>query len=260
MVLTGLQEITPEIIFSDSISSSPVIPLTGFGFRLSISATINGDDMWPGISTTLPIPPDIGERMQIVSTSASDSVAGTGIRTIQIHYLDNIGNPQEETIATNGTTPVLTVATNIRFVQEIHAITTGSNLLAVGTITIASSTTPANIYTQIQPGTNQSLNTSRMVPNGKILLITQFNASGGAASGGRSADIRLRITSHHGTLTPRLFHFVDDVLVFNSGTHRIYDYPIILPSFGIVKCTSYTSVAGADVQASWQGILINTPT
>lgn len=259
MVLIGLKQVTPEIIFSDSISSGHTIPLNGFGFRLSISTAINGDDTWPGTATSIPIPPDIGEQMQIISTSASDSSAGIGARSIQIHYIDNSGNPLEETVTTNGTTPVLTIATNIRFIQDIHVITAGSNLLTVGTITIASSITPTNIYNQIQPGTNQSLNTSRMVPNGKILLITQFNASGGAASGGRSADIRLRTTSHHGILTPRLFHFVDNFFAFNSGTSRRYDYPIIVPAFGIIKCTSYTSLTGADVQASWQGILIDTP-
>lgn len=259
MPLTGLVSITPEIILSDALSSGPAIPLTGFGFRQSISSSINGDDIWPGTTPSLPIPPDAGEQMSMVSTSVADSSVGTGARTVQIRYLDNNGDPKEETITTNGTTVVNTVVTNIRFVQEIHALTAGSDLLTVGTIILFKTGTPSQIYTQIQPGTNQSLNTARMVPNGKILLITEFNCSGGSAVGGKSADIRLRSTSHRGVLIPRLFHFVDNFLAFNSSTHRDYDYPIIIPSLGIVKFTAYTSNAGADVQASWQGILINTP-
>ena len=99
-----MSPLTPEIILSDALSSGPAIPLTGFGFRLSISVSTNGDDIWPGMATTLPIPPNAGEQMSVVSTSAADSSVGTGARTIQIRYLNNNGDPKEETITTNGTT------------------------------------------------------------------------------------------------------------------------------------------------------------
>lgn len=234
--------------------------LRSFGLRLNISVATNGDDIWPGTATTLPIPPDAGEQMQLQSTSASDAAAGIGVQTIHLHYLDNTGTPNTETVTMNGVTPVLTLATNIRFVQEIHTITAGSNLLAVGTITISTAGVPATVYTQIQPGTNQSLNTARMVPAGKTLLITDFNASSGAAAGGKSADIRLRVTSHEGSITPRIFHFADNFLGFSSGTDRKYSSPVLVPSLSIVKCTSYTTAGGSDVQASWEGFLINNPT
>lgn len=254
---TGLESITPQIIFTDALG--PVVPLSGFGYRLNVSPAINGNDIWPGIATTLPIPADIGEQMSIVSTSSSDSSSGTGARIIQIDYLDNNGDPNQETITMNGTTTVNTLASNIRFVQEINVIDAGSNLLALGTITIFKTGTPTQIYSQIQSGTNQSLNASRMVPKGKILLITQFNCSGAASSASRFIDVRLRITSHGGTLLPKLFHFADNFFVSNNGTNRRYDYPLVVPSLGIVKCTSYVSVSGGDVQTSWQGILVNTP-
>lgn len=144
-------------------------------------------------------------------------------------------------------------------VQEMHVITAGSNLLAVGTITISTAGVPATVYTQIGPGTNQSLNTARMVPANKVLLITLFSCSGGAAAGGKSADIRLRSTNHNRLLTPRLFHFIDNALIFNSSAFRPYEKPIVVPSLAIVKCTAYTTVAGADVQASWEGYIIDTP-
>lgn len=260
MVVTGILPSTETPLFTDSISSGTIETLRGFGYRLSISTASAGDDVWPGTATTLPIPPDAGEQMQLVSTSASDAAAGTGAQTIVVHYLDASGNEKEELITMNGVTPVLTVATNIRFVQEMHVITAGSNLLAVGTITISAAGAPATVYTQIQPQTNQSLNTARMVPAGKLLIIEYFNASGGAAAGGKSADIRLRATSHGALLTPRLFHFIDNFLAFNSGTAREYEKtPIFVPAFGIVKCTAYATSGGADVQASWGGKLIPTP-
>lgn len=261
MSLTGLLPFDGKRIrFTDNISSGEILQLRAFGFRNAISAVVTGDDIWSGTATTLPIPPDAGEQMQAVSTSANDTLAGTGAQKIMVHYIDHNGNEQMEIINMNGVAPVLTAATDIRFVQRMHVIQTGINLFAAGTITISKAATPAQVYDQIQPGTNQSLNTSRMVPAGKTLLIDSFNVSGGAAAGGKSADIRLMITSVHGILYPRLFQFQDNFLSFNSGTARRYDEnPITAPSFAIVKCTAYALVGGSDVQASWTGKLINNP-
>jgi len=261
MTLQGLLPLSgTDIRYIDSKSGKFVTQLRAFGFRSGISAAAGGDDIWPGTAILLPIPPDAGEQMQVVSTSASDTAAGTGARIVMLHYIDAAGDPKEENITLNGVTPVLTVATNIRFVQELHVISAGTNDLTVGTITISKAATPAQVYTQIQPATNQALNTARMVPAGKTLLIDSFNVSGGAAAGGKSADIRLRITADHGTLLPRLFQFKDNFLAFNSGTSRRYDdNPLLAPSLAIVKCTAYATSGGADVQASWTGKLVDNP-
>lgn len=260
MTIKGLVPVTENLIFIDLLSGSSVQVLRGFGFRLGVTAVATGNDIWPGTAVILPIPPDVGEQMQVVSTSASDTAAGTGVRTLAIHYIDALGNQKEENITMNGVTPVGTVATNIRFVQELHTLTTGSNLLSVGTITISTFGAPASIYTQIQPQTNQSLNTARMVPAGMLLLITAFHASNGSSAGAQSMDIRLRSTNHVGLLTPRLFHFIDNFMSFNSSSDRNYTQPIIVPSLGIVKCTAYANGGGSDVQSSWEGVLLPNPT
>ncbi len=259
MTVTGLKPIVTDIRFVDSISSGDIKLLRAFGFRNNIGTDVAGNDIWPGTAILLPIPPDVGEQMQVVSTSASDTAAGTGARQVEIHYLDANGAEQAETVTLNGVTPVLTVATNIRFVQEMHVTSAGSNLLAVGTITISTAGVPATVYTQIQPQTNQSLSTARMVPASKVLLIEQWNASAGNATKVEAADLRLRATSHHGVLLPRLFQFLDNFQSFNTASQRPYIHPLVIPAFAIVKCTAYATVAGSNVQASWEGILINTP-
>ncbi len=269
MVVIGIIPVLGEIQrFTDSIMGGIAQPLEAYGFRASISAGVNGDDIWVGTATTIPIPPAAGQQMQVVSTSAADdgSPAGTGIQTLDIHYIDITGAEKEETITMNGVTPVLTVATNIRFVQDIHALTIGTNFAAVGTITISPAGIPATVYSQISAGMNRALNSARMVPAGKNLIIRSFNASGGAAAGGKAADIRLRSTSHHGLLLPvspnPVFLLEDNFLSFNSGTNRVYgdDTPIIIPALAIVKCTAFATVGGADVQSSWRGILVPAPT
>lgn len=260
MAIKGLIPLTEEMDFIDSLSGRTARVLRGYGFRLGVTVVATGNDIWPGTAVVLPIPPDVGERMQVVSTSAADAAAGTGVNTIMIHYIDHLGNEQGETLTMNGVTPVGTVATDIRFVQEIHTLTAGTGLLAAGTITISTFGNATNIYTQIQPSTNQSLNTARMVPAGKILLITGWHASSGSASGTQSMDIRIRGTNHINLLTPRLFHFIDDFIAFNSASDRNYTQPIVAPSLAIVKCTAYANGAGADVQSSWEGVLLSNPT
>lgn len=259
MTIVGLLPSTEPIRVIDSISGGSSEILRGFGYRLSISSAISGDDIWTGPTSTIPIPPDVGEQMQVQSTSDSDDILGTGVRTLHISYIDANGLHQYETINMDGTNPTPTTATDIRFVQEIHGITTGSNLLSEGIITISKLGDADTVYTQIQPQTNQSLNTARMVPASHVLVVRTFNGSSGTAAGGKSADIRLRVTNHGFNLTPRVFHFVDNFLSFNSSTSRTYPDSIIVPELSIVKCTSYTTVAGADVQASWEGVLVPTP-
>src|SRR5512139_3268256 len=107
-------------------------PFGGYG-ELTTAGAVNNQIIWPdGVYT---IPPAAGVQMSLVSTSASDGVAGTGIRSLDIHYLDNTLTPQIETVVLNGLTPVLTVATNIRFIQCMHMITFGTGKAAAGVIT-----------------------------------------------------------------------------------------------------------------------------
>lgn len=266
MSIRGLLPVSSEMQdFIDDISGGAAHQLYARGFRSNISSAVTGDDIWTGTATTIPIPPSTGQQMQVVSTSANDTNSGTGTRTLEIHYVDANGNEKGENITMNGLTPVVTTATNIRFIQDIHTLTVGSNLAAVGTISISQQGAPAIVYSTITPGMNRALNSSKMVPAGKTLIIRAFNASGGAAAGGKSADIRLRTTSHHGLILPvspnPVFLINDNFLSFNSGSSRLYlETPIIIPSLAVVKCTAFSSAGGSDVQASWFGILVTNPT
>ncbi len=264
MAVKGIKAIvsTPphHIELIDDVSGGVAEPVHQISFRSSITTPFN--DIWMGAAATIPIPPQPGgQQMQVVSSSASDTAAGTGTRTLMIHYLDSSGNDQTETITMNGVTPVLTVATNIRFVNELHSLTVGSTNAAVGTITITPVGVPATVYSQLDPNFNVDLSSIFMVPAGKIFIIESVSASGGAAVAGKSADIRIRSTSDEGLLLPvNLFIAFDNILVFNSSLSKVYPVPAIIPALGIVKCTAFASSAGADVQASYQGIIVPAPT
>jgi len=247
-----------DVDFRDDLSTGKAQLLFGFGSRSNISNASTGDDVWTGTAAVLPIPPDVGEQMTVVSSSVQDGVGGTGILTLGIRYVDAVGVVKEEVITMNGTTPVNTVATNIRFVQELHTKTAGSNNLSVGTVIIYKLGSATTIYNQIEPNTNQSLCSARMVPAGKICLLWGFHCSAG---GGKAADVRIRATSHKGTLFSRLFHFKDNAMLLDNGAERVYRTPRVFPPFTIIKVTAYavSAVGGANIQASWEGILLDTP-
>jgi hypothetical protein len=87
------------------------------------------------------VAPAAGLQMSIVSTSAQDGPGGTGVRTIRFNYLDADLIEREEIVTLNGTTPVLTAATNIRWVGEIHMLTYGSGKAFAGDVTVTNAGT-----------------------------------------------------------------------------------------------------------------------
>ncbi len=170
-----------EIDWATSFSS--------YGRYVAGGATTN-HVIWPdGIFV---LPPSTGVQMSIVSTSANDdgSPIGTGIRTMDIHYLDNSLNPQIETIILNGITPVLTVATNIRFIQCMHIVTVGSLKAAAGIITASNG---GNTYAQIDAGSRRCASSARMVPAGKKLYVA--GAVGSSVSGTAAASAQIKIST-----------------------------------------------------------------
>lgn len=159
------------------------------GYGEKVTAGADSGLVWPdGVFT---YPPTAGTQVSVVSSSASDGVAGTGIRSIDIHYLDSTLVPRIETVVLNGTTPVLTVATNIRFIQCMHMVTFGSGKAAAGVI-LASNGAGAN-YSQITTGFVRCSSSLRMVPAGKRLLLTSM--FGGSVSGTAAAKVIIRIAT-----------------------------------------------------------------
>lgn len=154
-------------------------PFSGFGKRVTAGAETNV--LWP--NGAYAFPPPAGVQMSLVSTSASDGVAGTGIRSVEMHYLDANLAERSEVVTLNGTTPVLTVATNIRFIQCLHINTFGSGKAAAGNITVSNG---GVTYAYIAMGDVRCSSSVRMVPAGKRLIVESF--FGGSVSGSAAAS------------------------------------------------------------------------
>lgn len=115
-------------------------------------------------------------QRSFASSSSSDAAAGTGVRTLQLTYLDQNGvGPYTETITLNGTTGVNTVATNICYVESIDVLTVGSTGAAVGTITMYSAASKGGVtITTIAIGDTKTYFCHHYVPSGSTCYITSF--------------------------------------------------------------------------------------
>ena len=232
--------------------------ITAFGERESIGTTATGEDVWrgneltpaPTSTTSIPIPADVGEQMTVVSESVNDDSVGSGVKTIEIDYLDATGAEQTETIIMDGTTPVDTVATDIRFVQEIHTLT-GS--VAAGHIKIYKKGTAGLVYNMIALGGNQSIVPNRMVPFGKYLILNHWHAE---EAQGKRCVIRIRSTDKHGVLLPGIFIFKDSMYLKQTASGEV-TLNNKIPALSIIKVTAWADQAGAEVGASWSGTLVD---
>ncbi len=204
----------------------------------------------------LPTPAAAGEQMTVISSSASDGVAGTGVLTARIHYLDNTGAEQTEDVTMNGTTGVNTTATNMRFINDFYALTVGSNGVAVGDITLykMGGAIATDLYNGIANGGNKSLIPHRMVPLGKTLYLQDWHAE---ECGNKRCAFRIRSTDMYGVLIDGVFCFKDVAYVKNtqSGTLVLHNTPV--PALSIVKVSYWPDQVDAEGSCGWWGLLVD---
>lgn len=212
-----------------------------------------GADVWGGVANAIPCPADAGEQLEIVSTSANDDGApvGTGIRTVGLHYLDPTGAEKDLIVTLNGTATVALSVANVRFVNEMHAETTGPSGVAAGDITLYKQGSASTVYARIRTGGNVGLSSAKMVPLGKTFYLTQWTAT---SAGGKNTAIRLQVTARHGVLYPGIFMTQDSCYLIDSTyTPQPFGVPIKIPALAKIKVHADPVLAGAYVSASWGG-------
>ncbi len=132
--------------------------------------------------------PAAAAKLGIASSSASDTSAGTGARTIELVYLDSNHDQKFETITLNGTTPVTTVADMLR-VNFSTVLTAGSGGSNVGDIyvglfsdTFTGGAPDTAIFHSVGAGSNFSSCGLNTVPRGKKYYIANIDESSTATS------------------------------------------------------------------------------
>lgn len=218
------------------------------GFVFGRAPIVNNTrvDLWEGPTATY-VFPTVAQRMQVVSTSASDAAAGTGMQKVHIHYLDAAYNVQSEQVTLNGLTPVQTVATNVLRINGFHAIQLGTGGAAAGVVSLQA-VGGATTYAVISAGFDSCRQAVYTVPAGVTGYISHWQASSGS-SGNHFCQLSLRATSHDGVLWPGVFLVQDEQGSQNGGDHFTLPIPIPIPATTDVKITAVSDNPAANVIA-----------
>lgn len=237
----------------------------GMGERINVNTTAAGEDVWrgndlsatpaaPASTTSIPDPAAAGERMTFISESDADNGGtATGVLTIRIFYLDATGVEQTEDLTMNGTTAVNTVATNIRYVNDVCALTVGSGGVAAGNIRWFKFGANTIVYGMIAAGGNKSLVPHRMVPLGKKLYLKGWHTE---EARGKRNNVRIRSTDVNGVLTAGVYCFKDSAFVNSSATGELV-LTSVVPALSVVKVSSWAVTLGGDIGCSWWGVLVD---
>jgi len=194
-----------------------------------------------------------GDQLEIFSSVAADSSSGTGVRTLEIEYLDTSGNEQAETVTMSGTGTVTTSATDINKVRWMHGVSVGSGNVAAGNITLQSSGGTAFEY--ITAGGNQSLSCRFPVSSTQVAYIMGWQVSGIT----KKIDFRLRATVDRFTRTAQAAYNFQDatVLLDNPSGYIPFPAPLKCPSCSAIKVSGISAAAGGDAGAQFDVLLVS---
>lgn len=167
----------------------------------------------------------------IKSSSASDTSAGTGARTITITYYDQTGaGPFTETVTLNGTTAVNLSNTNHCFIEKIAVATVGSNASNVGTISLftGAAGTGTTVGT-IAIGDNRTFWSHHYTPVGKTTYITSISVGGNTTSisNGCTFFARSITIGTANAVEVQISDFIENTGTSNSII-RTYGTPIVI--------------------------------
>ena len=194
--------------------------------------------------TVWPLPsiithPAAALQMKVSSTSADDTSAGTGARTVVIQGLDANYVEISETVTLNGQTEVLTAQSFLR-INYAYVATAGSTNSAAGDIYFGTGTVtagvPATVYNIIKYDFNNTVTGHYTVPAGYTGYLSQGLFSAGQASGSTQVRGRLLTTG------------LDDIrrtaavtTVNNGVADYVFEYPLRIPEKTDIEATGIGS-------------------
>ena len=153
-----------------------------FGYNPDVDTS--EESVWPDGGT---VPhPTTASVLKVSSSSADDTVLGTGARTVVIVGLDGSYNQVSETVTLDGQTEVNTTNSYL-YVNQFYVASVGSGGVNAGNINAGTGTVtagvPAVLYDIIAAGYNNRTTGHYCVPAGYTGYMVHGSFSSGQASG-----------------------------------------------------------------------------
>jgi len=192
--------------------------------------------------------------VNFASSSALDTAAGTGARTVTITGIDGSNNEVSETITLLGTTNVPTLNSYI-FISRALVTTAGSGSANAGTIAGTATGGGTPLLITIAIGINQSQLGLYLIPTGKTGYITNWGSSFYSATAGAQVEVRLLVKPSGG-----VFNMKDNLNLFAGGAtafSKSKQPPIKCPALSLIKMQVVTVNANNDVSGNFDLVLVD---
>jgi len=228
--------------------------VTVFGFNGDVDTT--QVTVWP--LPSLITFPAAALQMTVSSTSANDTAAGTGARTVVVQGVDANYNEVTETVTLNGQTAVTMSASLLR-VNYAYVATAGSGNSAAGDIYIGTGTVtagvPATTYDIIKFDYNVTTTGSYTVPAGYTAYVSQGLFSAGQTTGASPVQGRL------------LTRGVDNIrrtaavtTVNNGVANYVFEYPLAVSEKTTLEATAVGTANNNSVSSMFIILLVKNST
>jgi len=201
-------------------------------------------------STIIATNAPLGAAIEIVSTSVNDTAAGSGARTVTVHYLNSSFQETTLDVTLNGTTPV-SLGTVCQYINLTHVLTIGTaGGLPAGTINIRNVATPTTIYSTVT-GLNTSLTSIYTVPLGFFALINaiDLNVYHSTSSANNRVVMRAECCDWDIITTPGVFQCRFDNIYGDTATDNMSINSILSP-LSTVKLSCTPSTAAGNLRIS----------
>lgn len=222
---------------------------SAYGINLDIDSATVPEDIW--YNGGIFVAPTTYRVHDIVSSSVSDTAAGTGMRNIKVYGVV-AGGLASETIVLNGTTNVPTV-NSYSDIYLMEGATWGSDLFNVGSIS-ATAQTDATVTAYITVNNNATKKAIRLIPPGYTGYLYDFQAGMQQATASSFAEVYLFIKEGTGWV-PKTVHLLSNTS--NTVEIDLFKAPRKLTAGTWIKaqCTSVTN-NNTLVHASFNLILV----
>lgn len=224
--------------------------VTVFGFNPDVDST--QVSVWP--LPSLISFPATALQMTVSSSSANDTSAGTGARTIVVQGLDANYNEVSETVTMNGQTAV-TMTNALLRVNYVYVATAGSGNSAAGDIYVGTGTVtagvPATVYDVIKFDYNNTTTGSYTVPAGYTAYLSQGLFSAGQAGGSNSVQGRLLSRG-----TDNIRRTAAITTINNGVANYVFEYPLAVPEKTTLEATAVGSSNNNAVSSMFILVLI----
>lgn len=226
-----------------------------FGFNADADSA-GEETVWPP-GTSIPFLSS-PVTMKVSSSSASDTSAGTGARTVFIKGINAGGEEASETVTLNGQTSVNTTKT-YTFIQQVTVLTVGSGGVNAGNIYVGTGVVTAGVPAVIHGfagiGENNSLTGAWVCPTGHKAYVTYGSISSGTENGANFITGRLKLMDANGIdRTAAIVTFANGLYPFD------FSYAIPIGPGERITATVKTSADNEAVSCYFQIVLIeDTP-